>query len=139
MNNTNEIALRTTALSLDGPARPSAPQRSGIALWRPEIVRPDLVLVPARPRVIIADPGQRPEAVAAQVEAARTALDRFAEVHAWFAAQADALGYPARAAGTERERVAAVIETYRMKNALDETLREAVRHVDALMEDRRIR
>jgi hypothetical protein len=119
---------RLTAQSLKSRA-------SGIALWRPDIVVPG----PARPAerpIVLAEPGFRPEAVRAQVEASRSALAEFAETQATLGAHAAALQEQVREGGTERDRVSAVMETYRIKTALDEAFRSTMRRVGALMEDR---
>lgn len=112
------------------------PRASGIALWRPEIVAPAAAVHPGDRSIVLAEPGFRPEAVRAQVEASRSALAAFAETQAALGAQAAALEEQVRDGGTERDRVAAVMETYRIKTALDEALRSTMRRVGVQVEDR---
>lgn len=116
-------------------ARSFKPRASGIAVWRPEIVLPRPERSDARP-IVIAEPGFRPEAIRAQIEASRSALAAFAETQATLDAQAAALHEQVREGATERDRVSAVMETYRIKTALDEAFRSTMRRVGALMEDR---
>jgi hypothetical protein len=116
---------------------PSRPGASGIVLWRPDIVAARSITRPgAGGRIVPAEPGLRPTAVAAQVAAGRSALARLAEAQAALDAQAAALQLQVTGAGTERERVAAVMETYRIKTALDDAFQTTLRHVGALMEER---
>jgi hypothetical protein len=125
---------RPLELTASTPSRASRP--SGIALWRPEIVVPPALTVPERPAVVLAEPALRPEAVRVQVEASRSALAQLAETQAALDAQAAALHPQGRGAGTERERVAAIVETYRIKSALDEAFRVAARRAGVVKEER---
>jgi hypothetical protein len=120
------------AIPLPSPsARPS-----GITVWRPEIVVPPALLPAEQRAVVIAEPALRPEAVRAQVAATRSALAHLAETRAVLDVQAAALDEQARGAGTERERVAAVVEAYRIQSALDEALRAAARRAGVVKEAR---
>ena len=121
-----------------GAPRPLAPSRAGIALWRPEIITPPPV-TRASSRVLIAEPGLRPEAMRAQMDAARSALASLAEAREVLRARADAAEARAVTATTERERVAAMFDTYRVKTALDDILRTTFQRVSGLMEERGLR
>jgi hypothetical protein len=121
-------------LAASTPSRSSRP--SGIALWRPEIVSPPGLTTPERHAIVIAEPALRPEAVRVQVEVSRTALARLAETQAVLDARAEALHTQGHGTGTERERVAAILETYRIKSALDEALRAAARRAGVVKEER---
>ena len=121
---------RPQSLMFDTPTIPLTTRTSGIALWRPEIVVPKtIVRPPARPKVMIAEPGQRPEAVRAQMEATRSLLDSLAGAREALRACTADLEHPV-VGGGERERVTAMIETYRAKSALDEALRRATTMID---------
>src|SRR5712691_3640924 len=64
--------------SLDMPQQSLRPRASGITLWRPEIVLAETMTPGAgRPRVLIAEPALRPEAVKAQIEATGRRLARW--------------------------------------------------------------
>jgi len=123
-------SLDTPEHSLDR-ARPS-----GITLWRPEIVLPDAVIPVERARVTIAEPVQRPEAVWAQIDETRWLLSSLAEARETLGSRAVASEAQAFAAVTERERVAAMIETYRVKTALEDVLHGTLRQMSALMGER---
>jgi len=119
---------------LETPTAPLVTRSSGIALWRPDIVLSKAIVpAPERPRVTIAEPGHRPEAVRAQVEATRTLLDSLVEARQAFRARTADLD---PAAGSERERVMTMIETYRAKSALDEALRGTLRRASTMMDTR---
>lgn len=109
---------------------------SGITLWRPEIVIPEGVVMAERPRVTIADPAQRPEAVRAQIDATRSLLSSLVDVREALADRAAAAEAQELTAGSERERVAAMIETYRVKTALEDVLQGTLRQMSALMGER---
>jgi hypothetical protein len=89
--------------------------------------------------VLIAEPGLRPEAMRAQMDAARSALASLAEAREVLRARADAAEARAVTATTERERVAAMFDTYRVKTALDDILRTTFQRVSGLMEERGLR
>lgn len=120
-------------------SRPSTPSGrfTGLVLWQPEIAAPPRLVAPAR-RVAIAEPAWRPEAVQAQVEASRALLEPLAVAREALGAAA---ALPGRRAGlgNERERVAAVIETYRVKTALDDGLRGTLRRMSGFLEGRGLR
>jgi hypothetical protein len=113
----------------------SLQSRSGLAVWRPRIVTPPPVSR-VSPRVVLAEPGLRPEAIRAQMDAARTALATLAGTRDVLRARADAAEARAVTATTERERVEAMFDAYRVKTALDEMLRTTLRQVSGLMEER---
>lgn len=140
MNAASWLDARPGMSSLDTPNHILKPRSSGLTLWRPEIVLARLVAAPqARPTVLPGEPALRPEALQAQMAATRSALDSLTEARAMLDREA-ASGRPrAEAAETERERVAAVMETYRVKRAVDDALRTTLRQVTALMEERGIR
>jgi hypothetical protein len=115
---------------------PLPSRNSGVALWRPEIVKPGSVEAVGTRPIVVAEPALRPEALRAQVRASRAALARLAEAQATLDAQAAVLQQQMGAAGTERGQVAAVMETYRLKTALDEAVRAAARSLGALREER---
>lgn len=123
---------------LVGSPKHRAQSHSGLALWRPQILTPP-TLTRVSPRVLIAEPGLRPDAVRVQVDAARTALASLAEAGDALRASADAAEARTVTATTERERVTAVFDTYRLKTALDEVLRSTLRQVSGLMEERGLR
>lgn len=118
-----------------GPSAPTAPTRAtGLAVWRPEVIRPEGVVRPPGPAVVIAEPGLRPAAMLARAAATRSLLEAVVEAGA-------ALGSrPAgRPAATERERVQAVIATYRATATLDRTLRSTLQRARALLDERGLR
>jgi hypothetical protein len=128
------FSARPTSI-LDSPAR-IKPRPSGLTLWRPEIVLPDGVVMPDRARVTIAEPAQRPEAVRAQIDATRSLLSSLAEAREMLGGRAAASEAQVLGAGSERERVAAMIETYRVKTALEDVLHGTMREMSALMGER---
>lgn len=126
--------------ALDMPQQPLKPRASGITLWRPEILLAKAIEPGAwRPRVLIAEPALRPEAVRAQLEATGSMLASLAEARQILASRAAAWEARALEADSDRERVTAMIETYRVKTALDDVLRGTLRHVTALIEERGLR
>jgi hypothetical protein len=109
-------------------------------LWQPDIVLAGIAKAPrARGTVLLGEPALRPEAVQAQMAATRSALESLAEARSLLQTEAAASQAGAEAAGTERQRVTAVMETYRVKQALDAALRATLREVSTLMEERGIR
>ncbi|OLC15858.1 MAG: hypothetical protein AUH29_06605 [Candidatus Rokubacteria bacterium 13_1_40CM_69_27] len=122
------------------PQQSLRPRASGITLWRPEIVLAETMTPGAwRPRVLIAEPALRPEAVKAQIEATGSALGSLAEARRILTSRAAASEARAMEVDSDRERVAAMIEAYRVKTALDDILRGTLRQVTALMEERGLR
>jgi hypothetical protein len=126
---------RTSQPVLEVPRRPSKPPTSGIALWRPEIVLPSTALTTIRPRIVIAEPGLRPEAVRAQIEATQTLLSSTAETQYALGVRAAAAETRAATTDSAGERVAAVIEAYRIQAALDGVLRKTLQRAGALLEE----
>lgn len=125
----------TRLTSLDSTARVK-PRPSGVSLWRPEIVFPDGVVMAERPRVTIAEPAQRPDAVRAQIDVTRSLLSSLADAREALAGRAAVAEAQELGAGSERERVAAMIETYRVKSVLEDVLQGTLRQMNALMGER---
>lgn len=121
--------------SPDSASRITA-RSSGITLWRPEIIVPGGVVMAERPRVMIAEPAQRPDAVRAQIDATRSLLSSLADVREKLADRAATAEAQELTAGSERKRVAAMIETYRVKSALEDVLQGTLRQMSALMGER---
>jgi len=111
---------------------------SGVTLWRPDLVLSGHVGRVSSPRSIVmpGEPAFRPEAVRAQVDAAQSLLQSFTEVRQQLQVQAARAEAQEQHATTERERVAAAMETYRVKAELDELLTGTMRRMTALMEGR---
>jgi hypothetical protein len=130
---------RTTQPALEVPQRPLKPRASGITLWRPEIVAPNAVLAVVRPRIVIAEPALRPNAVRAQLEATQTLMSSMAEAQYTLGIRAAAAESRAATAGSAGERVAAVMEAYRIHAELDDVLRETLQRAGALLEERGLR
>ncbi len=125
---------------IDTPKKTLRTRASCIALPEPRIVlargpRPVLAAAP----VALGEPALRPEAVRAQIEATRSLLLSLADTRAALEAGAGAAEAHGRDAGSETERVTAMMETYRVKNRLDDALRGAFRDISALMEERGLR
>jgi hypothetical protein len=127
--------FNTRLTSLDSAAR-IKPRPSGVTLWQPEIVVPEGVVMAQRPRVTIAEPAQRPDAVRAQIDATRSLLSSLADARQVLAGRAAAAEAQELDAGSERERVAAMIETYRVKSVLEDVLQGTLRQMNALMGER---
>lgn len=125
---------------LDLPGHSPRPRASGITLWRPEIVLPG----PASPaigasRVVVAEPALRPDAVRAQIEATQALLFSVAEAQFVLGVRAGVADTRVALAGSPGERVAAVMETYRIHAELDNVLRETLLRAGALLEERGLR
>ena len=111
-----------------------------VVLWRPEVVLAGLVTRPdRRPAVTLAEPHQRPESVRARVDAARTTLASFAEKRELLTSRMTVAQERARGAQTERERVSATIDAYRLEVALDDVLAATSTQVSMLMKERGLR
>jgi hypothetical protein len=125
---------------LVAPTPSLEPRTSGIALWRPEIVLAESI-EPAsnRRRILPGEPGLRPEAIDAHVEAARSALDSLAQTRRALGQRAEAARVQMATAGSERERVTAMMETYRVQAAMDDALRGSLRRLGALIDGRSVR
>jgi hypothetical protein len=127
-------------LTLDQPPGPQPARRSGITLWRPDIVLVEAVAPTAEPTlVVLGEPHLRPEAVRARLEATQSLLASAAEAGQTLGARATAAGARALAAGSDRARVAAVIEAYRVTAALETVLGQTVRQARRLLEERGMR
>lgn len=126
--------------AIDLPGQAVRPRASGITLWRPDIVlakspHPDL----APPRVVVAEPALRPAAVQAQNEAGQSVLASLAEARRVLGGRAAAAEARAQGAPTERGRVTAMMEAYRIHAALDDVLQRTLRGARALLEQRGLR
>jgi hypothetical protein len=140
MSTASWLDPRQVPTVLEAPQQLLKPRTSGLTLWRPEIVLArNITARPARPVVLLGEPALRPEAVQAQMVATRSALHALAEARALLDGEAGSGRARIEAAETEREHVAAVIETYRVKRTVDDALRTTLRQVSALMEERGIR
>ena len=125
------------APALDLPLRPQPPRPSGITLWRPDIVLAERVASSAGPAsIVIAEPRLRPEAVRARLEATQSVLASAAEAGQTLGARVAAAEARAVAASSDRERIAAVLEAYRVTAALETVLGQAVRQARALLDER---
>ena len=127
-----------------GPDTPRAAVKaptSGVTLWRPDLVLADRRqrVSPPRPIIMPGEPAFRPEAVRAQVDAAKAFLRAFTEAHETLEAQAARTDARGQAATSERERVFAAMETYRVKAEMDSVLTGTMRKMTALMEGRNVR
>ena len=122
-------------LGLDRPSRPEPPRPSGVALWRPQIVLAGRTAsTTGSPSIVLADPRLRPEAVQARLEATQSVLASVVE--AGHALGVGAAAARSLAANSDRERLAAVMEAYRVTAALEAVLGQAVRRARALLEER---
>ena len=111
-----------------------------VILWRPEVVIAGVVARPEpRPAVTLAEPHQRPESVRARVDAARTTLASFAEKRESLTSRMSFAHERVRTAQTERERVSATIDAYRLEVALDDVLAATSTQVSMLMKERGLR
>jgi hypothetical protein len=125
---------------LDLPLRPQPPRPSGIALWRPDIVLAErLPSTIGSPAVVVAEPRLRPEAIRARLEATQSVLASAAEAEQTLRARVAAAEARAQAANSERERVTAVMEAYRVTAALETALGLTVRRAHALLGERGVR
>lgn len=134
MNN----ALTGLSREIDTPKKNLRTKPSPIALWQPEIV------LPARPIahraiVTVGEPTLRPEAMQAQLDGTRTLLAALAEQREGLTAAATDAAMRVREASTERERVSAMFETYRVESALDDVLTGTMKQLASLMKDRGLR
>lgn len=125
---------------LDLPRQSPRPRVSGITLWRPEIVFPSAASTAVRSaRVVVAEPALRPDAVRAQIEATQSLLSSVAEAQLALGVRAAAAETRAAMAGSPGERVAAVMEAYRIHAELDNVLRKTLLRAGALLEERGLR
>jgi hypothetical protein len=113
---------------------------STVVLWRPDIVLAARVASIERPApVTVAEPVHRPENVQARLEAARSILGRLEEARLTLGIQAEAARLRAHEAVSERERVSATIDTYRVEAVLDDLLTVTSSQVSLLMKERGLR
>ena len=134
MNN----ALTGPSRELDSPKKNLRTKPSPIALWKPEIVLPERPIA-HRPIVMAGEPALRPEAMKAQLDGTRTVLAALAERRGILTAAATEAATRVREAATERERVSAMFETYRVESALDDVLTGTMKQLASLMKDRGLR
>ena len=123
----------------NGERRAKSRDRSSLILWRPDVVLASVVAVEPRPQVRLAEPHHRPESVRARFETARTILGSLAEARETLAAQMTQAQHRAQAEPTERGRVSATIQAYRLEAALDEVLTTTSTQVSLLMKERGLR
>ena len=131
----------STGQEIETPKRALKPPFSGITLWRPDLVLADRAqrVSPPRQLVMPGEPVFRPEAVRAQGDAAKALLRAFTEAHETFEAQAARAEARGPGALSERARVFAAMETYRVKAEMDDVLKGTMRKMTALMEGRSVR
>ncbi len=136
-----KIQERSTTRSLDTPPSRLKPPSSGVTLWRPDLVLSGRAprVAPHRSLVTPGEPAFRPEAVRAQVDAAQSLLQSFTEARDQLSVQAARAEAREQHATSDSERVAAAMETYRVKAELDEMLTRTMRRMTALMEGRSLR
>ena len=126
---------------VEAPKSAVKPPASGVALWRPDVVLADRKqrVVPPRRLVMPGEPAFRPEAVRAQVDAAKALLRSFTQAHELLDAEATRAETRGAAATSDRDRVSATIETYRLKAEMDDMLKGTMRKMTALVEGRIVR
>ncbi len=113
---------------------------SGVVLWRPDVVlATNVVGAEPRPAVRIPEPNLRPESVRARVETARSILNSLAGARESLTSRLTAAQARGHAAQTERDRVSATFDTYRLEAALDEVLTTTSTQVSLLMKERGLR
>ncbi|MBI1734992.1 MAG: hypothetical protein HYR51_07445 [Candidatus Rokubacteria bacterium] len=109
-------------------------------LWRPDVVLASVVAAAdPRPRVRLAEPHHRPESVRARVETARSILGSLVEARESLTAQMTMAQERAQVEQTERGRVSATIQAYRLEAALDDVLTTTSTQVSLLMKERGLR
>ncbi len=123
---------------LDTPKKNLRTTPPSISLWRPEIVLPQRPIV-HRPLVTVGEPALRPEATRAQLDGTRTLLAALGETREALSVRAAQAETRVREAATDRERVSAMFETYRVESALDEVLTGTMKQLASLMKDRGLR
>jgi len=125
--------------SLDAPKKNLRTRPSPIALWRPEIVLAERPAIAHRPLVTPGDPEVRPEATRAQLDGTRMLLTGFARRREALSLRAATADVRVREAASDRERVSAVFEAYRVESALDDVLTGTMKQLTSLMKDRGLR
>jgi hypothetical protein len=123
---------------VDPPKKNPGARPSPITLWRPEIVLPEGPIA-HRAVVLLGEPELRPEAMRAQLDSTRTALDALAEKRDALSMRAACAEARVRDAQTDQERVTAMFETYRVESALDDVLTGTMRELTSLMRARGLR
>jgi hypothetical protein len=124
----------------NGERRGTPQDRASVILWRPDLVTASVVAGPdPRSRVRLAEPHHRPESVRARFETARTILGSLAEARETLTAQMTRAQERARDEQTERGRVTATIQAYRLEAALDDVLTQTSTQVSLLMKERGLR
>jgi hypothetical protein len=135
---TNTAGQRRGTSKDQGKAIHSA--ASSVVLWRPGVI---LATRPSgaapRPSVKLAEPQHRPESVRARIDATRSVLSSLADARENLASRMTFAQARAETAQTERERVSATIDAYRLEAALDEVLTETSTQVSLLMKERGLR
>jgi hypothetical protein len=111
-----------------------------VIVWRPEVVLAGGIAKPERRLpVTIAEPHQRPESVRARVETAQSVFDTLAGARESLTSRLTLAQDRARTAQTERDRVSATIDAYRLEAKLDEVLTVTSTQVSMLMKERGLR
>ena len=123
---------------VDTPKKNLRTRPSPIELWRPEIVLPERPIA-HRPIVAVGEPALRPEATRAQLDSTRSLLASLAEKREVLTARAAEAELRVRQAATDRERVSAMFETYRVESALDNVLTGTMKQLASMMKDRGLR
>jgi hypothetical protein len=112
----------------------------GVVLWKPDVLLVQTARALDTPtRVTLADPYLRPESVHARVESARCILNALEGVRSTFETRVVAAETRRQHAETERERVSAAIDAYRLEASLDAVLAETSTQVSRLMRERGLR
>ena len=107
---------------------------SEVILWKPSIVLASRVETPARRKpVILAAPTAHPESGETRIVGSIFSL---ADTGAMLAARAAEARARTAEADSERDRVSAAMEAYRLEASFDQALTGAYRKVTALMEER---
>jgi len=127
---------RPSSKIINAPSGRLKPPSSGVSVWRPEVILPRASVTASRRCVMPGEPALRPEAVRAQVDAAQSILRSLSSARTALSAQAAVAELREQFADSDRARVSAAMETYRVKAALDEMLSGTLRQVTALMEGR---
>lgn len=124
----------------NGERRGKSKDRGSLILWRPDVVLASVVAgADPRPRVRLAEPHHRPESVRARVETARTILDSLVDARETLTTQMAQAQERAQLEQTERGRVSATIQAYRLEAALDDVLATTSTQVSLLMKERGLR
>jgi len=89
--------------------------------------------------VVGGDPALRPEATRAQLDSTRTLLTELTEKREALRVKAAVAESRVREAVTDRERVSAMFETYRVESALDDVLTRTMKQLASVMKDRGLR